>query len=465
MWLSLIPAGGSLLLVLVVGLMPPSRLAGAQEPTPAATPGRAPTFEEPRRAGPPPEVGPPILEDALAAPGVIWPASCPTGRGGRSFVGEGLVTRISGRCTDASTSASGGDPIARLSFPDGEVRIEVRAVSGLDRASFGLFVRAQPNVNDGYYLATIEPARGHSQLYRWSNGAGAVLAERGDLAGVVSPDGWNSVAVRAQGPNLWLLINDQVALSAVDQSLDRGTVWLSVARLGNLDDNVESAVVMRNLRISLLANGDPTRAASYAIPPGVAEVLVDEPLTAAGALQSGVCPTQRNDTQFVAQGFQMRVRGKCREENTLAEIRADVRGLTLPDGEIHTEALFPGAGNRAVFRIFFHTQANEDGYGVSITPADGRASLFKWSNGAGATLAVQNGLGGLFKPGDWNSVAVRVQGPNLWVLLNDQPVLLGVDSTFDTGGVAMDLLRLGEVNDQQEVTVILRNLRISRLAS
>ena len=65
--------------------------------------------------------------------------------------------------------------------------------------------------------------------------------------------------MRMQGPELWLLVNDQPILSVSDGALTTGTMWVSLLRTGDPGDPQESAVVVRNLRLSGLAEGDQAR--------------------------------------------------------------------------------------------------------------------------------------------------------------------------------------------------------------
>jgi hypothetical protein len=81
------------------------------------------------------------------------------------------------------------------------------------------------------------------------------LALREDLSGHLARDDWNEYAVRLDGPNIWVLLNGTPILSASDTVVDRGWVAFGVKRLGSADDNAESAVVFRDLRVSRLATG------------------------------------------------------------------------------------------------------------------------------------------------------------------------------------------------------------------
>ena len=63
----------------------------------------------------------------------------------------------------------------------------------------------------------------------------------------------------------------------------------------------------------------------------------------------------------------------------------------------------------------------------------------------------------------WMSMAIRVHGPQLWLLVNDQPVLYVEDTTFEAGGVMLQLYRSGSLDDDAETSVLLRNLRVTNL--
>ena len=144
-------------------------------------------------------------------------------------------------------------PIPDLVVPDGEIRLEAKTVSGHDRAGLSIAFRGR---NDplGAYELDVHPTQGGAALLKGQANAPAVqLALRGDLAGRISRDDWNEYAIRLDGPNIWILLNGQPILSASDPMLDRGWVSFGVHRLGSPDDNPETAMVFRNLRIARLA--------------------------------------------------------------------------------------------------------------------------------------------------------------------------------------------------------------------
>jgi hypothetical protein len=217
-----------------------------------------------------------VLEDRLTGPGATTASECATHRNARVFVGEGLLFKVTGKCTDTSTIASVNQYVNGLTLPDGEVRVELKAVSGHERARFRLSVRSDDQGSNRYYVA-FEPGNGSAQLIRSANNEETVLAERTDLAGVAAATDWNALAVRLQGPNLWVLLNDQPILNATDSTYDMGQVILALVRLGNLEDAQESAVVFRNLRVSGLDNSDQARVPTYVPPAAAAPAPSGEP--------------------------------------------------------------------------------------------------------------------------------------------------------------------------------------------
>ena len=92
------------------------------------------------------------------------------------------------------------------------------------------------------------------------------LAERRDLGGLLSRDDWNTLAIRARGPELWVYVNGAPTLYASDPTYDRGGVFIGLTRDGDPDDTAESAVVVRDLRVSPLAAWDPERAPRFGPP-------------------------------------------------------------------------------------------------------------------------------------------------------------------------------------------------------
>ncbi|MFN8632658.1 MAG: family 16 glycoside hydrolase [Chloroflexota bacterium] len=239
----------------------------APAPAPSPTPDRGPTFQHDapagslRLAGPPPPVGDVIVEDSLTAPGAIpGRLDSVTGRNVGEFVGEGYIMKVTGRFREDSQTAGIGGIIPELVVPDGEIRIEMKVVSGHDRALAYISFREQTDP-PAFYEVNLAPSVGLAFLGRSvpNDLKMLPLATRSDLRGRMSRDDWNQFAVRLDGPNIWILLNGEPILSVADSARDSGRVGIGVMRAGDLNDNAESAVVFRNLRVSRLAPRPPAQ--------------------------------------------------------------------------------------------------------------------------------------------------------------------------------------------------------------
>jgi hypothetical protein len=209
-----------------------------------------------------PELGPVLFAKSLTGASTFPSWTCPTGRNTAESVGEGHIFKVRGKCNDDDSIAAIGLKLTDILFPDGEVRLEVKVVSGHPRASFILGFRDQGEpgtISSDNYQAVVVPGLVSAALVRGSAGGNTPLLVREDVAEVLARDDWNSVAVRSRGSDLWFLLNDQLVGYATDSSFDSGRIFFALRRLADPNDTTESAAVIRNFRVSRLAAGDPAR--------------------------------------------------------------------------------------------------------------------------------------------------------------------------------------------------------------
>lgn len=418
------------------------------------------------QGAPPPDLGPVVVEDALAQRGVIDRGGCPTGTNTNRFTPDGYRLTVTGNCFADRPSPFTFQRTNRLSVPDGEVQFEARAATDLGRIQFGLGFRVQQNFDR--YAAMFEPGNGKAQLVRTVGEQTTVLAERSDLDQIAVD--WTKVGVRAQGSTFWLLIDGQPALTATDSAYADGFIFFGFTRLGDPGDKQESAVLIRNLRVSRLAAGDMARAPKYEpfpTPPPLGDVILDDPLTQPGVATRVNCPTGLAAGEFVGEGYLFKVRGRCTQPNGSADVPQRLQGLTVPDGEVKIELRVVNGANRVRFFLQVRRQLNEpDNDYLAVEPVSNLLHLLKIKGGNPAVvLDQQNNLAEYFKADGWNTIAVRLQGSSLWVLVNDEPILAATDPELaESGGIGVQLRRIGSLDDDQEAAVVVRNLRVSRLA-
>lgn len=405
-----------------------------------------------------------VLQDPLTQAGIAQPGYSRTGRNSRHVSDEGLLLRVTGRYVDSSQDAAIGTEVLGLTLPDGELRLRARVVHGAERATLLLLVRTQPD-RQSEYEASFEP---HGRRVRIAVRHGAeatTLAEATLTEDLVSQDGWNEFAVRVQGPHLLMLVNGQPVLSAWDESYERGRVWFALQRSGDLDDEEESAVVVRDLAVAAIDGAEPARAPTYHPPPPVGPLAIDDPLSQRGTLWGRRCATQKNAVDFVSDGYRVTLNGKCTPEAQDVGLGEVIRGLAFRDGEVRVE-LRPIA-NVGALRVRIYLRAESDlsgGYVAEYLPGRAEALIVKRDPGAPKFLARRTDLRGLAGPSEWTSLAVRLHRSQIWMLIDDRPVLWAVDDAYDGGKAFFWFVKPDRIEDPSDTVVVMRNLRVADLA-
>ena len=212
----------------------------------------------------PPDLGATVLENALRGPGLVSPSRCRREGTFAAFQDGSLLMRVAGKCSETQLYPAVAATVDGLTVPDGEVSVEIKVADDARAGAFAISMRRpgrRAEAPDGIY-GGIDFARGNALIVRWVMGESTVLAERNDLTGLRRDD-WNRLAVRADWPRLWLILNDEPILSATDGMFDGGHVALHTLRFTQPDDSAEVAVLVRNLRVSDLAAALPERAPVY----------------------------------------------------------------------------------------------------------------------------------------------------------------------------------------------------------
>jgi hypothetical protein len=206
-----------------------------------------------RAAGPsaqdvpdPPELGEVLFQASLTGPEVFAPGRCPTGAAFGENVEAGFRLAVLGKCVSEAEAANLPVPGRDITIWDGDVALDFRVDAGAERAGINLFAR----IHEGRYLAAyLSLATGRAELFRRENGVNTVVASRDDLADL-DPSGWNRLALRFRGGQLWLLVNDTPMLYASDVLDQAGGIGIAVVREGNVGDTDEVAVMFKDLTVT-----------------------------------------------------------------------------------------------------------------------------------------------------------------------------------------------------------------------
>lgn len=200
-------------------------------------------------------------------------------------------------------------------------------------------------------------------------------------------------------------------------------------------------------------------------PPEVGSVIFEDPLTSTGVATAFDCPTGRGSHRFVDQGHRLSVRGKCTETATGAGVGFRLDGVSLPDGEIKLELKVDAGRDRAGFALAFRAPPGQQGgYVVTLIPALRGVTMSKVTSEGRSRVATRMTLPEMLAPGRWAILALRVRGPDFWLLADEDVILSGSDPTYDAGTASFALVRGGSPEDDEEVAVVVRNLRVSALA-
>lgn len=211
----------------------------------------------------------------------------------------------------------------------------------------------------------------------------------------------------------------------------------------------------------------PTTAAPTRIPqpPALGSTVLNDPLTTTGAIRGSSCPLGLTTGEFAAEGYIIKIRGKCRDTQTSAAMNVRSNGLAVVDGEVRVQARVVSGADRGYYYLVGRVGPDRlTGYSASFNPSARRVSLFRWQTGDDTTLAQESEPTRLPFVDGWNTVALRFKGSSIWVLLNDTPVIRVDDATYDRGAIELGGGRSGNVNDTAESATVFRNLQVRALA-
>jgi hypothetical protein len=189
-----------------------------------------------------------------------------------------------------------------------------------------------------------------------------------------------------------------------------------------------------------------------------ADPLMQDSVFAAGACQTGV-----SGGKYAGGGFALIVGGPCVEGATTAEVAVPARGIALWDGDIAFDFRMAVLGERAKFALYVRSN-NGKLIVLRMHPGLQGMTLAKREDDVEATLASRDDLDVHPDPDVWNRLAVRMRGSEAWVLINDEAVLYASDVLDQAGNVGLQLVRDGNLDDDDEVGVVFRDLTLSTVA-
>jgi hypothetical protein len=176
--------------------------------------------------------------------------------------------------------------------------------------------------------------------------------------------------------------------------------------------------------------------------------------------KAGRCFGGKAFSHYVGEGFKLRVMGPCFLLLDEAWITVPANGVMVGDGEVAVEFKGVDGAERATVGLYVRN-VNEQLIGAHVQPARGEASLFTMAGGQQTDLGYRNNL--VVPPYEWNKLALRVSGFDVWLLINDEPVLHSHEVYADAGKIVIEVVRDGNSEDEDETAVVFRNLTLTAL--
>jgi hypothetical protein len=198
-------------------------------------------------------------------------------------------------------------------------------------------------------------------------------------------------------------------------------------------------------------------------PPAVGAGVFQDGLKNDRIFRPGKCPTLSAGGDLVPDGFRLVVVGPCTDDAGVADVSVPARGITVGDGDVAMDFMVADGAELATLSVYVRNRDRKL-VGASVNPVLGQATLFQSINGEEETLASRSDLGEMVNPGEWNRLAVRVSGNEMWLLLNDQPALYASRVVDEPGDVGIRLVREGRrITDESGTVVVFRDLTLSAL--
>jgi hypothetical protein len=229
--------------------------------------------------------------------------------------------------------------------------------------------------------------------------------------------------------------------------------------------------VLAAIALGLLAGtSQPLTAQPVNPAPAVGDAVLTDRLIGPALIIPTTCPTNKGGTLNTADGTVYRTTGACTEGARIATSPITrLADVTLGDGDVTFEAKVLAGADRAGLRISFRENEERTAFYFATLSFSGlpryldRVSPEDDGQPRFSRLAEHVGGQNPMRVDEWNTVSVRARGELFWVIVNGEVILHGADDMLGGGRVALSALRAREDDSGDEVSIIVRNLRVSRL--
>src|SRR5829696_7205608 len=219
------------------------------------------------------------------------------------------------------------------------------------------------------------------------------------------------------------------------------------------------------LALALVPSAEPRVGTAVAAGPGLqeipeapaqAETTFQSALTGPDVFEARTCPTGFASGQYVSEGLRLSVRGRCVQDAPAANLPLPAPRISMYDNDVSVGFKVVAGANRAGLNLYARVRDSANLMAAYLNVGGNKVELIRRDSGVNRTLTGRVDLKELIDPTDWNWLALRVRGREVWLLLNDEPVLYSGDALDQVGGIGLGVAREGSLTDTSEVAVVFR---------
>jgi hypothetical protein len=195
-------------------------------------------------------------------------------------------------------------------------------------------------------------------------------------------------------------------------------------------------------------------------PPALTGVLFQDELKTPELFWPDTCTTGLGAGTFYEEGLHVRIAGRCYPGLNAASMGIEQPDVRVGDGEASVEFRLESSSDRARFGLDLWNM-DQAHLVVLIDVSDDTALIAQVKQSGIVPLGQRQGVGMRITPGGWTTLAMRKLGSQVWVLINDQPFMQVEDQQQIIGAVRFFSTRAGTPDGPGEMTLSLRNAKVS----
>jgi hypothetical protein len=204
----------------------------------------------------------------------------------------------------------------------------------------------------------------------------------------------------------------------------------------------------------------------HAEPPALTNVLFQDDLKTPALFWPDTCTTGRTGSTFYEEGLHISIGGRCYPGLNAATLGIEQPDVQVGDGEARVEFRLEGGSERARLGmdIWSSNSGSQTHLVALIDVAEDQALIAMVRQAGVVPLGQRQGVKLRLTPGGWTTLAMRKLGTSVWLMINDEPFMQVEDEQRTIGAVRLFTSRSGPPDSPGEVTMSVRNVKVSGVA-